>query len=84
MTTAQQIGGAIGIAALITVATGHTNDAVRAGAQPGRALSVGFQAAFHVEAGIIAAAGILAVVLLRRARAAGRPHRLDQVVITSR
>jgi hypothetical protein len=40
--------------------------------------------AFRVEAGIIAAAGILAVVLLRRAGAAKRAHRLDQVVITSR
>jgi EmrB/QacA subfamily drug resistance transporter len=84
MTTAQQIGGAIGIAALITVATAHTTDALRAGTQPARALSNGFSAAFHVEAGIIAAAGFLAVVLLRSAGSARRSHRLDQVVITSR
>jgi hypothetical protein len=51
---------------------------------PARALSDGFSAAFQVEAGITAAAGILAVVLLRRARAAERAQRLDQVVITSR
>ena len=84
MTTAQQIGGAIGIAALITVATGHTNDALRAGAQPARALSDGFSAAFHVEAGIIAVAGILALVLLRRNEAERRARRTSQVVITSR
>jgi hypothetical protein len=54
------------------------------GARPASALSEGFQAAFHVEAGIIAAAAILAVVPLRRATAARRSHRLDQVVITSR
>ena len=84
MTTAQQIGGAIGIAALITIATSHTTDALRTGARPASALSDGFSAAFHVEAGIIAAAAILAIVLLRRARAAERAHRLDQVVITSR
>jgi hypothetical protein len=84
MTTAQQIGGAIGIAALITVATTRTSDALRTGARPANALSDGFSAAFHVEAGIIAAAGILAIVLLRRSRAATRSHRLNQVVITSR
>ncbi len=84
MTTAQQIGGAIGIAALITVATAHTTSALHAGVRPASALSDGFAAAFHVEAGIIAAAGLLAVVLLRRAGAARRSHRLDQVVITSR
>jgi EmrB/QacA subfamily drug resistance transporter len=84
MTTAQQIGGAIGIAALITVATSHTTAALRAGTQPARALADGFSAAFHVEAAIIAAAGLLAAVLLRRAGATRRSHRLDQVVITSR
>jgi EmrB/QacA subfamily drug resistance transporter len=84
MTTAQQIGGAVGIAALITIATSHTTSALQTGAGPASALSDGFSAAFHVEAGIVAAAGILAVVLLRRSRPAERAHHLDQVVITSR
>jgi len=66
MTTAQQIGGAIGIAALITVATDHTTTALRSGAHVASALTAGFQAAFHVEAGIIATAALLALVLLRR------------------
>jgi hypothetical protein len=48
------------------------------------ALSDGFSAAFHVEAGIIAAAGVLALVLLRRHGVARSARRLDQVVITSR
>ncbi|HEY2320510.1 MAG TPA: MFS transporter, partial [Solirubrobacteraceae bacterium] len=68
MTTAQQIGGAIGIAALITVATDHTTSALHSGAHLASALTDGFAAAFHVEAGIIAAAGVLALVLLRRPR----------------
>jgi EmrB/QacA subfamily drug resistance transporter len=84
MTTAQQIGGAVGIAALITVATDRTNDAVHGGAGLAPALTDGFSAAFHVEAGIIAAAAVLALVLLRRARPARDARRLDQVVITSR
>ncbi|MGI8713322.1 MAG: hypothetical protein ACR2NR_09095 [Solirubrobacteraceae bacterium] len=41
MTTAQQIGGAVGIAALITVATARTGDAVRTGSRPAAALSDG-------------------------------------------
>jgi hypothetical protein len=69
MTTAQQIGGAIGIAALITVATNRTTGALHAGTALPSALTDGFAAAFHAEAGIIAAAGLLALVLLRRPRA---------------
>src|SRR6185312_13133431 len=71
MTTAQQIGGAIGIAALITVATDHTTSALHAGTPVAAAMTDGFQAAFHIEAGIIATAALLALVLLRRGEA---PH----------
>jgi EmrB/QacA subfamily drug resistance transporter len=79
MTTAQQIGGAIGIAALITVADTRSAHAVAAGARPASALSDGFAAAFHIEAGIFVAAALLALVLLRHARsapvrAAAEPH----------
>jgi MFS family permease len=70
MTTAQQIGGAIGIAALITVADTRSAHAVAAGARPASALSDGFAAAFHIEAGIFVAAALLAFVLLRHARSA--------------
>ncbi len=84
MTTAQQIGGAIGIAALITVATDRSNDALHGGAPVAVALTNGFSAAFHVEAAIIAAAALLALVLLRRRGVARSARRHDQVVITSR
>jgi hypothetical protein len=83
MTTAQQIGGAIGIAALITVATDHTTRALHAGSPVASALTDGFQAAFHVEAGIIAAAALLAVVLLRRGEGA-HAGRVGEVVLGSR
>jgi MFS family permease len=66
MTTAQQIGGAIGIAALITVATDRTSSALHSGAHLASALTAGFQSAFRIEAGIIGAAALLALVLLRR------------------
>jgi EmrB/QacA subfamily drug resistance transporter len=83
MTTAQQIGGAIGIAALITVATDRTTSALTGGAALPSALTDGFQAAFHVEAGIIATAALLALVLLRRPRTREEVGRLDQVAVSA-
>jgi hypothetical protein len=66
MTSAQQIGGAIGIAVMITIATSHTSDAAAGGAPPAAALVEGFQAAFRVEAAVMLAAALLAVLTLRR------------------
>jgi hypothetical protein len=83
MTTAQQIGGAIGIAALITVATDHTTSALHSGTPVASALTDGFQAAFHVEAGIIAVAALLSLILLRRGQAA-YTARVGEVALSSR
>ncbi|HEX5194386.1 MAG TPA: MFS transporter [Solirubrobacteraceae bacterium] len=77
MTTAQQIGGAVGIAALITIATDRTTHALAGGARPAQALSDGFSAAFSVEVGLLLAAALMALVLLRTrdpARERGRPR----------
>ncbi len=64
--TSQQIGGALGIAALSTIATSNTEDAVSTGAALPTALVDGFTAAF-VAGAIIAALGILAsATLIRR------------------
>jgi EmrB/QacA subfamily drug resistance transporter len=64
--TSQQIGGALGIAALSTVATTTTGDAVASGSAVPGALVDGFHAAFWVGA-IIAAAGVVAsLALIRR------------------
>ena len=63
--TSQQIGGAIGIAALSTIATSRTEDAVGSGTALSAALVEGFSAAFLVGA-VIAAVGILSVLVLIR------------------
>jgi MFS family permease len=64
--TSQQIGGALGIAALSTIATTRTTDALAAGTAGPAALVDGFQAAF-ITGAILAAVGILAsAVLIRR------------------
>jgi EmrB/QacA subfamily drug resistance transporter len=63
--TSQQIGGALGIAALSTIATSRTEDAVAAGSALPSALVDGFTAAF-VAGVIIAGLGIVAALTLIR------------------
>jgi predicted MFS family arabinose efflux permease len=65
--TTQQIGGALGIAVLATVATSYTKDATQNGAAVPDALVEGFHAAFWVGA-FLAAAGVVATLLLVRRR----------------
>ncbi|WP_320670463.1 MFS transporter [Patulibacter defluvii] len=64
LTTGQQVGGAIGIAAMVTIATSRTEDALAARVAPPQALTDGFTAAFQVQAGVMVAAALLAVALL--------------------
>ena len=64
--TSQQIGGALGVAALSTIATSRTEDALASGSAPADALVTGFQGAF-IAGVIVAAAGLVATfVLVRR------------------
>jgi EmrB/QacA subfamily drug resistance transporter len=64
--TSQQIGGALGIAALSAIATSTTEDAVASGTAVPNALTDGFEKAF-IWGALVAAAGIVvALVLVRR------------------
>ena len=63
--TSQQIGGALGIAALSTIATSRTEDAVAGGSTQAAALVTGFHGAFLAGV-IIAAIGIVATLMLVR------------------
>jgi EmrB/QacA subfamily drug resistance transporter len=63
--TSQQIGGALGIAALSTIASSQTESALEAGSAAPFALVDGFTAAF-VAGAVIAALGILAALSLIR------------------
>src|SRR6266571_5165276 len=63
--TSQQIGGALGIAALTAIATSTTSSDVAGGAAQAYALTDGFQAAFVVAAGAALAGLLIAVVVLR-------------------
>ena len=63
--TTQQIGGAVGIAALSTIATTRTTDALAGGATKSSALVTGFHGAFWAGV-IIAAVGVVAALTLIR------------------
>jgi EmrB/QacA subfamily drug resistance transporter len=63
--TSQQIGGALGIAALSTIATSRTSDALAGGATQAQALVDGFHGAFFAGV-ILAAIGIVAALTLIR------------------
>jgi hypothetical protein len=71
--TSQQIGGALGIAVLSSVAIAQTNDAAKAGDAVPQALTSGFQAAFWVGAGIAAAGVLASLVLVRKDELAAAP-----------
>ncbi len=64
--TSQQIGGALGIAALSTIATSRTSDKLAAGVAQSHALVDGFTAAFLAGVGIAAVGIVAALTLIRR------------------
>jgi EmrB/QacA subfamily drug resistance transporter len=64
--TSQQIGGALGVAVLSTIATTTTEDAVAAGDAVPFALTDGFQAAFLVGAGIALVGILVGLFIVRR------------------
>src|SRR5438477_1335337 len=63
--TSQQIGGALGIAALSTIATSRTSNALASGSSQAVALVDGFHGAFWAGA-IVAAVGVIATLTLIR------------------
>ena len=72
LNTAQQIGGALGLAILSTLATSRTSDSLASvGGQPtaresGHALVLGFHVAYLVGAAFLAAGAVLLTLMLKR------------------
>jgi len=64
--TSQQIGGALGIAILSTIATTRADNAIQTGTARSSAFVEGFQAAFWVGAAIAAVGVVAALVFIRR------------------
>ncbi|MGW8783126.1 MFS transporter [Streptomyces sp. NPDC055796] len=63
--TTRQVGGAIGLAALATLA-GSVTAGAAAGTPPLEALTAGYRTAFTVSAAVLAATALLALLLTRR------------------
>jgi EmrB/QacA subfamily drug resistance transporter len=79
--TSQQIGGALGIAALSAIATQKTEDGVAAGTAVPKALTDGFEAAF-IWGAIVAALGIVvALVLVRSSDLEAQPEEVPEPVL---
>ncbi|MGW1280239.1 MFS transporter [Streptomyces tsukubensis] len=69
--TTQQLGGAIGVAVLSTLAASRTETGLSRGDSPAQALTSGYQLAFTVGTGLLLAA-FAATLLLLRGGGAGR------------
>jgi MFS family permease len=78
--TTQQIGGALGIAILSTIATSRTSHALADGTAPQWALVHGFTGAFVVGAGIAAIGIVAALTLIRRDELEQAPEQLEPVL----
>jgi EmrB/QacA subfamily drug resistance transporter len=77
--TSQQIGGALGIAALSTIATSRTSDAIAGGSGQASALVSGFHGAF-IAGVIIAGLGIAAALTLIRRDELEQPVEVEPVL----
>jgi EmrB/QacA subfamily drug resistance transporter len=74
LNTSRQVGGSIGLAALATVATSHTNHLVHSGVQTQDALASGYGRAFAVACGLTAVGFLISLFVPTSARArAGTP-----------
>jgi EmrB/QacA subfamily drug resistance transporter len=68
--TTQQVGGALGLAVLATLATSYTNGSIAEGGAPVEAMAGGYRLAFAVGAGLVLVAAVLAATVLRRQKVA--------------
>jgi EmrB/QacA subfamily drug resistance transporter len=71
--TARQVGGGLGLAVLITLATQHTSTLIGAGQQVPQALTGGFRLAYLIGAGLTAAALVVTVTMVREGAVAAGP-----------
>jgi EmrB/QacA subfamily drug resistance transporter len=81
LNTSQQVGGAIGVAAIAAIATARTNDVIATGERLPAALTEGYQTGYLVAAAVaLTAAVVVAALLPRRTEqpASGLPEAAPQ------
>jgi hypothetical protein len=69
-----QVGGALGLAALGTISSGHTLALVAQGQSLAGALTAGYHLGFGIAAACVAAGLVIVVVVLRTPRVARAPQ----------
>ncbi|NUW43778.1 MFS transporter [Nonomuraea rhodomycinica] len=80
--TTQQVGMAIGVAVLSTMAASRTGELLAAGAGQAAALTGGYRLAFGISAGLLVAAFAVGLLVLRRpAPDAARPAQEDGAAV---
>ena len=77
--TTQQIGGALGLAVLATLAASRTGGRLAAGGGEAAALTAGYRLAFTVASGVVLVALAVAAVALRREDEGGQPKQAAAV-----
>jgi MFS family permease len=75
--TTTQVGGAIGLAVLATLAADRTSSEVAKGAAEAAALNSGFHLAYLVAAALVLLAVVIAAVVLRAPQHAGAEHAVE-------
>jgi EmrB/QacA subfamily drug resistance transporter len=70
-TTAQQVGSALGLALLVTLALRHATGEIANGVAENVALTSGYVLSFRVAAALLVIAGVLVILLLERIPASG-------------
>jgi EmrB/QacA subfamily drug resistance transporter len=73
VTTAQQVGGAVGLAVLVSIAASRASGLLRGGHSPAAAQLAGTHLAFWVGAGLLAVGAVLAAVLIDRLKRSPLP-----------
>ena len=68
----QQVGGAIGLSCLVTVALRHSLEQIKAGVAPAVASTHGYVLSWRIGAGLLVVGGVLVVGLLERVLATPR------------
>lgn len=68
--TSTQVGGAVGLAVLATIAAERTAGLILSGQHPAAALNAGFHTAYLVGAGLVTAALVISIAFLRPAKQA--------------
>jgi hypothetical protein len=71
--TTGQVGGALGLAVLVTVSATRSSALLAGGASSPAALTGGYHLAFWIAAGLVAVAILIAVVVLRQPENPGWP-----------